>query len=306
MSAIPLADIVNLFTKYFEIDQLKVDPSMSHFVPKVYEKDRKVLSSLFEVEFLNRFNGLLLIGGETVNTIFTASFPHDEILQKFISQSEKGDLLFLHHPIPLECGDPKGKSGRGFLPLNLDLVKGIKSKQLSVFSCHAPLDTHHTVSTNRAIAESIGGKIEREFLPFGNGYAGLIVSIPDISSHELSEKLQSIFDIPYVETAGNKKDHVTTVGIVAGGGDEKKYSETALELGAQAYITGEIFSHQQSDWAVKNTLEIKKYIQSSPLCFFGVSHAASEFLVMKSQLPRFIKKHFSVSTVPLPQDIWWK
>lgn len=100
--------IVDELDTFFKVNELEKDPSMSHFIPMVYKQNYTKLKKIFEPDFLKRFNGLMIRGADKIQTVFTASFPHDEILQKFILQSVEGDLLFLHHPIPLECGNPKG------------------------------------------------------------------------------------------------------------------------------------------------------------------------------------------------------
>lgn len=301
---VPISKVADTLDFFFEVKELEKDPAMSRFVPMVYKQTRQ-WKKIFEPDFLQRFNGLMIRGADKIRTVFTASFPHAEILQKFISQSQEGDLLFLHHPIPLECGDPKGNLGRGFLPINLTLLRKIIGKKLSIYSCHAPLDYNPKISTNRTIAEALKAKIESEFLPYGNGYAGLIAIVNPISTNDLIVRLKKIFGIPYIDFAGKNVDRITKIGIVAGGGDEVEYSQTARESGAQAYITGEIFSHYDSDWGKENTAKLKKYAKTVDISLIGVSHAASEFLVMKTQIPKFLKENFGLPIIPLAQKKWW-
>lgn len=299
-----LPQVVDTLNSFFKVKELEKDPAMSRFVPMVYKQNHE-WKKIFEPDFQKRFNGLMMRGADKIQTVFTASFPHDEILQKFISQSEAGDLLFLHHPIPLESGDPKGNLGRGFLPINSVLLQKIIKKKLSIYSCHAPLDYNKKISTNRAIAEALHSTTESEFLPYGNDYAGLITTINPISTIDLITKLKKIFGIPYVDFAGKKLERITKVGIVAGGGDEVEYSQTSRERGAPAYITGEIFSHYDSDWGKQNTAKLQEYAKTVDISMIGVSHAASEFLVMKTQIPEWFKKNFRLSVIPLAQNKWW-
>jgi len=37
----------------------------------------------------------------------------------------------------------------------------------------------------------------------------------------------------------------------------------------------------------------------------GVSHAASEFLVMKTQIPKWFKENFGLCVILLAQNKWW-
>ena len=299
-----LSQVVGDLDTFFKVKELEKDPAMSRFVPMAYKQTRQ-WKKIFEPDFLKRFNGLMIKGADEIRTVFTASFPHIEILQKFISQSREGDFIFLHHPIPLECGDPEGNLGRGFLPIDLLLLQKVVEKRLSIYSCHAPLDYNKKISTNRAIVEALKARIESEFLPYGNGYAGLIATINPISTDDLIVNLKKIFGIPYIDFAGKNVDRITKIGIVAGGGDEVEYSQTAKEKGAQAYITGEIFSHYDSDWGKQNTAKLKKYAKTVDMSLIGVSHAASEFLVMKTQIPKFLKENFGLPIIPLAQKKWW-
>lgn len=300
-----LSQIITILDAFFKVNDLEIDPSMSNFVPVVYKNNSSELKKNFESDFLKRFNGLMVKGGKTVNTVFSASFPHDEILQKFISQSEEGDLLFLHHPIPLESGDPKGNLGRGFLPINSTLLQKIIKKNLSIYSCHAPLDYNEEISTNRAIAEALQAKIENKFLSYGNGHAGLIAIINPVSTVDLIIKLKQIFGVAYVDFAGKNLDRITKIGIVAGGGDEIEYSQTSRKKGAQAYITGEIFSHYNSEWGKQNTVKLQEYAKKVDISMIGVSHAASEFLVLRTQIPRWLKEKCGIPVIPLAQSKWW-
>ena len=68
----------------------------------------------------------MMHGSENVNKVFLAVFPTDDVLETFISQSTPGDLLFMHHPLVMECGDPLGRSGRGFIPIPEKYLQGIK------------------------------------------------------------------------------------------------------------------------------------------------------------------------------------
>lgn len=300
-----LSTLVNELNTLFRVRELDKDPAMSQFVPMVYKDHPEELRRLYEPEFRRRFNGLMIKGDKEAHTVFTASFPHDEILETFFSKSHTGDLLFLHHPIPLESGDPRGSLGRGFQRNNSDLLEKIKQKKLSIYACHSPLDYNEQISTNRSIAAALRAMINGEFLPFGNGYAGLIATIKPISTGRLIRKLKKIFRIPYVDFAGKSLMSITVVGIVAGGGDEMSYSQMAQEQGAEAYITGEIFSRYDSEWGRENTAKLTDYANNTLISLIGVSHAASEFLVMRTQMSDWFKKHFDLRVVPIAQKKWW-
>jgi putative NIF3 family GTP cyclohydrolase 1 type 2 len=239
-SILILEDRLNDFFKVKELDK---DPGFSKFIPMVYDPIEFDWKFFFEKDFTTRFNGLMLKGTENVQTVHLAVFPTDEVLETFINESQSGDLLFMHHPLFMECGDPNGDWGRGFLPIRNDLLYKIKDKGLSVYTCHAPLDYNKQISTSLAIAEKLEAKVLEEFVPYGNGYAGLICEIKTTTTSKIISDLKSIFDIPYVDFEGKEEDRIEMIAIVAGCGDVVADMEIAEDKGVKAYITGEIHCH---------------------------------------------------------------
>ncbi|SFS56846.1 NIF3 (NGG1p interacting factor 3) [Paenibacillus sp. 453mf] len=161
----------------FDINKLNKDPAFSRFIPMVYDPLHFNWKSKFEVAFTERFNGLMIKGSQEVNTIYLTVFPTDDVVSEFIKDASEGDLLFMHHPIPMECGDPRGNWGRGFIPISVDLIDELINKRLSVYTCHAPLDYNRKVGTSDALAEALNAIVVDEFCEYGNGYAGLICDI---------------------------------------------------------------------------------------------------------------------------------
>lgn len=234
---------------YFKINELDQDPSFSKFIPRVYDLISLDWKTFFEQDFVHRFNGLMLRGGEEVNHVFLAVFPTDEVLDQFIEQSIEGDMLFMHHPLTMECGDPRGGWGRGFVPIDPNRLNTLKEKKLSVFTCHVPLDYHDFLSTNLAIAESLqmSQMIDRIYLD-GGKYYGMVCQIPPTDTNTLEKQLLQIFGIPYIDFEGKRHELITKVAIVAGCGDRVNVMEEAERKGAQAYISGEIHCHIDNDY----------------------------------------------------------
>lgn len=102
-----LKEVQYALDSLFQIKKYGKDSAFSRFIPAVYEPIEFPWRQFFEADFVNTFNGLMIKGAETVNTIFLAVFPTDDVLEKFISQSKPGDLLFMHHPLVMECGDTR-------------------------------------------------------------------------------------------------------------------------------------------------------------------------------------------------------
>lgn len=186
-------------------------------------------------------------GDATVGTIFLSTFPSDEVLTHFLAQAALGDLLFLHHPINMESGDPRGAWGRFFQPIPLHLRDALQRQRLSVYSCHAPLDYHPTLSTSRAIATALGGDVRAELFPYGPGYAGVLVEIAPVSTTALEAVLRRSFGVPYLDVAGASPSEIRLVAIVAGAGDRVDQMRDVEARGAHAYVSSEIHSRIDSD-----------------------------------------------------------
>jgi hypothetical protein len=75
-------------------------------------------------------------------------------------------------------------------------------------------------------------------------------------------------------------------------------------LGAQAYVTGEIGCHIATDYGRPRLQQMGQFAESSSMTRIGVSHAASEYLVLKTALRRWLVDHFDVLVRPLPQSPW--
>ncbi|MEJ8548790.1 hypothetical protein [Brevibacillus borstelensis] len=136
-----LSRIERSLVELFRMEEWERDPAFSRFIPMVYETVRFDWRSFFEPTFVRTFNGMMLRGAEQVQTVYLAVFPTDDVLERFLAMAAPGDLLFMHNPLLIECGDPRGAWGRGFLPIRPDLLEAIREQELSVFTCHLPMDT---------------------------------------------------------------------------------------------------------------------------------------------------------------------
>src|SRR3989344_369065 len=300
--------ITEKLDKLFGVKKLDADPAMGRWVPRVYDAINFDWKGTFESDFNQRFNGLMIRGSEDVSEVFCSVFPTEEVLNKFIEGSQEGDLLFLHHPIDLQCGDPRNqqKLGAGFTAISPKTIDEIRSKKLSIYSCHAPMDCTQDIGTNAAIVKSLNAKVISEFLPYGNGNAGRICKIEPLSTDELIKKLLVIFEIPYVDFAGKKIEMINKIAIVAGGGDDIEIMQEIKKAGVQAYITGEIHSYHSSDWGKQNTVKVDSFAEKTSMSMIGVLHASSEYLVMKDQMIPWFENSFKVKTVGLPLSVWWR
>ena len=247
----------------------------------------------------------MLRAGDTVDKVFCSAFASPDVLQKIINSCTENAMLFLHHPVDLEV------CGAGFLPVSADVISTFEERRISIYSCHAPLDCHERVGTNAAIVEALGVKPEKSFVRYGLGYAGRIGTIEAQGTDLLLKRVRDIFGVSRMEVGGCLTTEVRRIAIVAGGGDEIGHLRQAQENACDMYLTGEWYPrYTPKDKDVRLRVarlkeEIASFTKNIKMVLVGVSHAASEFLVMKTQ----IKDYFESKGLPveaIPQENWWR
>ncbi|MCR8847924.1 Nif3-like dinuclear metal center hexameric protein [Rossellomorea sp. SC111] len=300
-----LIDIIQRLDQTFDIRSYGEDPAFSRFIPQVYE-GKMDWKAKFEPVFTKLFNGLMIKGESEVENVFLAVFPTDEVLEAFIQNGKPGDLLFMHHPLLMECGDPKGNWGRGFVPIKESLIDRIRKKGLSVYTCHVPLDYHVTLGTSQAMAEAMNVKITNRFIhDEKHGYIGIIGEVNETDTDELILQLKEIFDIPYVDFEGRERK-IRKVAIVAGCGDKAAWMQEAEDKGVEAYISGEIHCHIDNDYGRMRYEEMITYAVNTKMSLIGVSHSASEYLVHRTLVRSWFEREFEFNSIRLiPQKEWW-
>jgi len=245
-------------------------------------------------------------GDDNVTKAYCAVFPEVGILDRFITTASRGDILFVHHPLDLRSGDPHGKWAEGFIPIKPEILEQMKCKGLSFYACHNGLDLNASIGTSLSIAKALNAQVKEHFVKHSNGYIGLICTISPLSASGLIDQLKGIFGIPYVDQEGALSEKINTIAIVAGGGDSIDIMVDAETKGAQAYITGEIHHRIYNDQFRANYQAVIKYGRTCKMTLIGVSHAASEFLVMKNDMAEWFQKECSVSAEALPEAHWWR
>lgn len=291
--------------RLFQIEHYGKDSAMSRFVPAVYEPIGFDWAQAFEPKFSELFNGLMLRGQENVSTVFLAVFPTNEVLKAFIESAKPGDLLFMHHPLLMECGDPQGPWGRGFVPIEPSLLNELKQKELSVYTCHVPMDYNKELGTTAAICEALNATRVDDFYSDERGSVGAICELDEMPTDQLIKRCEEIFDLPYLDFEGLQHQNIKRIAIVAGCGDVVNVMKEAEEKGAQAYITGEIHCRVDNDYGRMRFEKMMDYVKTTTMSLIGVSHSASEYLVKKTQMKQWLLGNYDVQVELIPQHKWW-
>lgn len=247
----------------------------------------------------------MLKAGDEVEHVYLASFPTSKILDRIIHEGRKNSLLFIHHPIHLDAG------GEGFVPIDPSHIQVLLDLGVSVYACHAPMDCNIEIGTNTSIIQATELSDVELFDEYGLGYAGRIGNITPTRFDDLVDRVKSIFEIDEPKIGGTTDRSISKVAVVAGGADDVSIMKEAESLGADAYLCGEWHSRLESsnpgnmEWSESNKKECFKYVADSSMAFIGVSHAASEYLVMERQMKPYFEE-LGLSTKCMKQDNWWR
>jgi putative NIF3 family GTP cyclohydrolase 1 type 2 len=272
----------------------------------VYDQAGLDWRNTFEPDFTRRFNGLMLRGGEEVHTVYCAVLPTPQVLTDFLRLAQPGDMFFTHHPIDFEMGDPQGQPGRGPLPIETPVIERLLSRRLSFYACHAPLDYNRSIGTGLAIEKALGALFQKPIYPAGSHFYGSVCAVPATSTSALVDKLKSIFAVPYVDFIGIAHQHIDTVAIVPGSADKVEVMQEAEAGGAQALISGEVCSHRADDYGRAKHAKVMEYLPRTTMSLIGVSHGASEHLVMETHMVQWFEHNCRVQARTIRMEKWWR
>ena len=93
--------------------------------------------------------------------------------------------------------------------------------------------------------------------------------------------------------------------MVAGGGGDVEFYQEADRLGADCLIAGEVTSKIDNELGRRKQAEIAAYLPTTELAAVGLSHAGSEFLVMRELAP-FIERQLGIPAEAVPEPHWWR
>lgn len=302
---IELSEIVQELDVFFNIADWPADPAMKRWVPKACGRAGYDYRKVFEAGFCDKYNGLMLKAGSDVKHVFCSAFATPDIMKHILDSGTIDALLFLHHPLDMEV------CGVGFLPIPRSVITELQKKRISIYSCHAPLDCHGKIGTNAAIVEALGVSVEKSYIEYGKGYAGRIGVIERESTASLLKKVREIFGVSRLEVGGCLNREVARIAIVAGGGDDPEYLKQAHDDSCDMYLTGEWYprytpaDEEGKERIARTKKEIAEFSRDTRMVLVGVSHAASEFLVMKNQMKDFFE-HKDLPTTSIPQQNWWR
>jgi putative NIF3 family GTP cyclohydrolase 1 type 2 len=176
---VKLGDVVAGLDAYFRVPDVRNDDwsrGFEHCYPDPYWREYA------EPGYEERWNGLMVRGGEEIERAATCVFPSDRIVPGL----EPRTLLFSEHPVDL-ADEP------GFLPLARETFETMREREISFYHAHAPLDMHPQVSPSRLCANGVGLEDLAEYYPIADGITGgaAIIGDSDLTLDALAKQLHT-------------------------------------------------------------------------------------------------------------------
>ncbi len=208
------------------------------------ERDRLLayLDDLFQVSTAKDYgpNGLQVEGKATIRRLVTGVSACLELFQ--LARQRQADAVMVHHGI-FWHGMPAPLTG-----LQYRRVRELMLGDLNLLAYHLPLDGHPELGNNVLAARDFGLQELATFAPHQGADIGYMGQFKEpISSRQLIERCTAIYgQEPLAFTHGPQE--IRTLGIVSGGAQKDFY--TAIDLGLDAFITGEV-----SEWVMNISRE---------------------------------------------------
>lgn len=217
-------------------------------------------------------NGLQVPGGEQVSKVATGVSAHRELLERAVASG--ADLLLVHHGL-LWDSHPRALSEQMAERLRVAL-----DARLSVAAYHLPLDAHPEIGNNALLRDRLGFDLDPR--PFAEVKGRAIGAVgrrrEGVAVEELVRIVTQACDRePLVFDSG--PETVRTIGIVSGAGASEIRS--AVELGLDAFLTGEPAEHAMAD------------AREGRLHFIAAGHYATETLGIR-RLGELLADRFDV------------
>src|SRR3990170_6808780 len=160
-----LADLAARLDSFFHLNAYPPDDFAE--IVSFSEEAGVPLANYATPRFRQRHNGLMLANCDVIRAVYTLVFPAEDVIGEAVRRAAgRPALIFTHHPMDFET------SGRGLIPIGIESFERLRDAGVSLYSAHAPLDCHETVSTSRALARAAGVPAETTFAGYYGGHAG--------------------------------------------------------------------------------------------------------------------------------------
>ncbi len=202
-------------------------------------------------------NGLQVDGRSEVQKVVTGVSACHELFKEAIARG--ADTVLVHH------GLIWGRRPQPITGFHHRRLAALIRNDVSLLAYHLPLDRHPEVGNNAVAMRSFG--VHENLMPFaefGGATVGFHGPLPQpLEVEAFLDRCEEIFQQRPL-LVGSGPPEIKTVGIVSGGGEDVLHE--AIELGLDAYITGEI-----KEW-------VQNVAREAGIHYLAAGHYATERL----------------------------
>jgi dinuclear metal center YbgI/SA1388 family protein len=178
-------------------------------------------------------NGLQVPGGERLTKVVTGVSAQRELIERAVAL--EAELVLVHHGLFWDF------MGAGLTPTVAQRLRPLFKHDVALAAYHLPLDAHPEVGNNALLAGRLGCERHEAFARIGRlgAFGGDGIAAADLFARvqEVTQREPLVFD------AGPER--VRRIGIISGAA--AKYLPRAVELGLDAFLTGEPAEHVMAD-----------------------------------------------------------
>jgi putative NIF3 family GTP cyclohydrolase 1 type 2 len=292
-----LADLVSRLDSFFHLDRYAAADFAE--IEEISREAGVPLGRYATETFMSRHNGLMLRNSDEVQAVYTLVFPSEEALREAERRAGgRPALIFTHHPMDMET------SGRGLIPVSEDSLARLREARVSLYSAHAPLDCHESVSTSRALARALGVPAQAAFAGHMGGHAGVMGPVEPIAFEAFAERVRSACEVGHADVKRHSGG-VRRVAVVAGGAAFPPLMQEAIDAGCDTYVTGDFRVRHGGPWAEAHRPEFDAFVERAPLNLIGGSHFATEAFVLRDDMVEFFRDA-GLSAEFVPQSDPWR
>lgn len=211
-------------------------------------------------------NGIQVEGSANINRIVSGVTASQALIDAAIKL--EADLLLVHHGFFWK-GENAVLTG-----MKKRRIKSLLMNDINLLAYHLPLDAHKTLGNNVLLAENLGLKTEKFF---ADNDIALIGQVDEQSGQAFKQLIteQLAREPLHVDVERGIKRVALCTGAA------QSYIEQAVELGADAFISGEI---SESTWHIAKENNIH---------YFSAGHHATERYGVQA-LGEHLAKHFGL------------
>jgi putative NIF3 family GTP cyclohydrolase 1 type 2 len=234
-------------------------------------------------------------------TVFPGQDELDTVIAREVERGAPGALVFTHHPLAYS------EREAAFSTIPTAQLEEFQEHNISLYSCHAPLDCHPETSTTTALAEALGLEEQSRFGKYYAGLAGIHGRLSATTFQAFAELLAEVCELLGLryDQCRHNGQAVEHVAVIPGGGNDPEMIDEAIALGVDTFITGQWWLFGKSEFAATDRHTMRDYLANTNLNLLGASHYSSELVVMRDFMPDWFREH-NVDTVLLRQDDPWQ